>query len=324
MKVLKILTASAALALFSPLAMASDRSEWPSSLTLGTASQGGTYYIYGSSWANMVNQKLSLQIGAEISGGPVQNIAMVQAGSYDFGLVTTGPARQALKGQNPLLPGEKHEDVRVMFPMYQTALNIIALKKSGIGSVEDLEGRAVGVGPAGGTNQQYFPKLFELVGVDVTPREGGGGDQAGQVQDGLLDALAFGAGIPIAAFSQLEAQTEVNIFSFSPEQVDSIIDTYPEFSRSEIPAGAYASVPDGFPTVALWNFAITHKDMPESLVYEIVKTVMENNEELRGAHSSAAETLPENVKHNKMIPFHPGAVRWFEENGYDIPDHLEG
>ena len=41
-------------------------------------------------------------------------------------------------------------------------------------------------------------------------------------------------------------------------------------------------------------------------------------------YGTAEETLPENYIHNKFLPFHPGAVRWFEENGYEIPDELKG
>lgn len=64
--------------------------------------------------------------------------------------------------------------------------------------------------------------------------------------------------------------------------------------------------------------------MPESLVYEVTKTVMENQERMQQVHGSAKETLPQNLEHNALIPWHPGAVRWFEENGYDVPEDLRG
>lgn len=57
---------------------------------------------------------------------------------------------------------------------------------------------------------------FDALGLDVETRNAGAADQAGQVQDGLLDAFAFASGMPVSAFSQLEAQADVNIFSFSP------------------------------------------------------------------------------------------------------------
>jgi len=63
--------------------------------------------------------------------------------------------------------------------------------------------------------------------------------------------------------------------------------------------------------------------MPESLAYEITKLAMENSERMVQVHAAAKETLAENVLKNAVIPFHPGAVKWFEENGFTIPDGLK-
>lgn len=40
-----------------------DRTGWPRSFTVGTASQGGTYFTYGSGWANLVAEELGLSGG---------------------------------------------------------------------------------------------------------------------------------------------------------------------------------------------------------------------------------------------------------------------
>lgn len=322
----RMMPAITALALaFSTTAIGSeDRSDWPSSMTVGTASQGGTYYIYGSGWANLINQTLGTNIGAEITGGPVQNVSMVQLGEQQFGLVTLGPAREAIEGKSSILPGVEHDKVRALFPMYPTVFHISALESSGIANVDDLDGKRVGVGPAGGTNSVYFPRFFELLDHDVSILEGGAGDQTGQMQDGLLDAFAFGAGLPVSAVSQVEAQSAINLFSFNEQDIATIISQYPEISEAVIPAGTYSAVEEDIPTVAIWNFVVTSDELPESLAYEIVKTVMENNDAMLQVHRSAANTQPENYIYNTQIPFHPGAVRWFVENGFDIPDELEG
>jgi len=304
-------------------AFAEDRSDWPSSITVGTASQGGTYYIYGSGWANMVGEALGIPAGAEVTGGPVQNATLVQMGEHAFGMVTTGPLVAALEGKSVLAPGMSHDDVRAVFPMYQTTLQIIALKSSGIDSVDDLDGKTVGVGPAGGTADMYHPQLFKKLGLNVQTRNGGAADQAGQLQDGLIDAFAFAAGVPISAFNQLEAQADVNIFSYSPADIEKIIADYPELSAGTIPASVYSSLDEDISALSLWNFAITHKDMPESLVYGVTRTVMENHDRMLQIHGAARETLPENYKYNTIVPWHAGAVRWFEENGYEIPANLK-
>lgn len=308
----------------SPSMAADDQGDWPQSVTIGTGSQGATYYIYGSGWGNLVGERTGISFGAEVTGGPVQNVTMVQMGEHEFGMVTMGPAYQAWQGNSKLAPGVEHTDVRAVFPMYQTALQVIALKDSGIDSIDDLDGKTVGIGPAGGTGDLYFPQIFDKLGIEADTRNGGAADQAGQVQDGLLDAFAFASGIPVSAFSQLEAQADVNIFSFSPEESEQFLEDFPALSASSIPASAYQSLDEPTPAVSIWNFAITHKDMPEGLVYEVTKAVMEEHERMLKVHGSAKETLPENFSQNSFMPWHPGAVRWFEENGYDIPDDLEG
>jgi uncharacterized protein len=303
---------------------AQDRTGWPSSITVGTASQGGTYYIYGSGYANLVSEQLGINAGGEVTGGPVQNATLVQTGQHAFGMVTMGPALEAWEGRSQLAPGVKHDKLRAMFPMYQTPFHAIALARSNIKSVDDLNGRTVGVGPAGGTAATYWPVILETLGVTAKPQYGGASDQAGQLQDGLIHAFAFAAGIPISAFSEIMAQVDAVVFAPTKEQSEKIIEENPAMAPFTIPAGTYKGQTEPLDTVAMWNFFVTSSDVPESLVYEMTKIAMEQHDRMMKIHSTAEETRPENYIHNKFLPFHPGAVRWFEENGYEIPDELKG
>ncbi|BBI58810.1 hypothetical protein HSBAA_01160 [Vreelandella sulfidaeris] len=81
-----------------------DRSDWPDNFTVGTASQGGTYFVYGSGWANFIADELGVSGGGEVTGGPTQNLALVHTGDMAFGLTTMGPASDAIKGESPLAP----------------------------------------------------------------------------------------------------------------------------------------------------------------------------------------------------------------------------
>jgi len=301
-----------------------DRTGWPDSITVGTASQGGTYFIYGSGWANLVQEQLDINASAEVTGGPVQNATLVQTGDLDFGMVTMGPAYEAWIGESPLAPGLPHEDLRAMFPMYQTPFQCISLAGSDITGMSDLDGKVVGVGPAGGTPGTYWPRFFETLGVTVEARNGGASDLAGQLQDGLIDAFCFAAGIPISAFSQVEAQVDANIFSFNDEERATILEAYPSVAEFTVPANTYQSIEEADETVAMWNFAVTHADMPDTLVYHIMDTVLGQHDRMMEIHRAAARTVPENFVYNSFLPFHAGAVRWYEEHGHEIPDDLEG
>ncbi|MEI4469965.1 TAXI family TRAP transporter solute-binding subunit [Frigidibacter sp. MR17.24] len=304
-------------------AWAQDKSDWPSSLTIGTASQGGTYFIYGTGLAGMITQQLGLNASAEVTGGPIQNATLVETGDHQIGLLTMGPAYEAWTGKSELAPGVEHKSLRALFPMYQTPFEAVALKSSGIDDVAKMDGKRVSVGPAGGTAATYWPRFFEAIGVSPTVSYAGASDSTGQVKDGLIDAFSFAAGVPISAFSQIAAENDVNIFGFTEEQRAKILEAMPEVAAYDIPDTMYPGAP-AHGTVAMWNFAVASADMPDSLAYEITKMVMENNEAMVQIHAAAKETLPENADKDTFLPFHPGAVKYFEEKGIAIPDELKG
>ncbi len=319
-----VLAAALTLSFAAPPALAEDRSNWPTSFSVGTASQGGTYFVYGSGWTNLVSESLGIPGGAEVTAGPVQNAALVQTGDLELGMVTMGPAFDAINGESALAPGLKHDKIRAIFPMYKTAFHVMTLKNSGIESIDDIpDGATVGFGPVGGTPGTYWPRFFETFGKSVEARHGGAADLAGQLQDGLIDVYTWAAGMPFPAFSQVEAQTDVNFFGMTEEQAKQIAAEHP-VSLFTIPADTYPSQTEDHASVSMWNFAIARADLPEDFVYAVVDTVMSNNPKMLDIHKAAVETLPANYDKNQFIPWHPGAVRWFEENGFEIDPELKG
>ena len=315
----------AATALASTAAFAdahADREGWPESFTVGTASQGGTYFAYGSGWANLVAEELGLTGGGEVTGGPMQNMALVHTGDAQFGMTTMGPAAESIEGNNPIAPGLQMTNACAMFPMYQTPFSVTALSSSGIESIADIpNGARIGFGPAGSTSDTYFPRMMDELGVNYERRNGGWSDLGGQLQDGLLDVIAFAAGVPTPAVSQLEVQTDVNIIEFTEEEQAQILESFP-VAEFEIPADTYTTLEAPARSVAMWNFAIANCDLPASFVNAVVDTVMSDNDRMVGIHRAAASTIPENWdKNNGVLPWHPGAAAWFEENaGADIPE----
>jgi TRAP transporter TAXI family solute receptor len=302
---------------------AQDRAGWPRDLTVGTASQGGVYFVYGNGLAGYIGESLGINASGEVTGGPVQNVTLVQTKEHDIGLVTMGPMYEAWTGKSELAPGLEHTDVRALFPMYETPFQCVTMRASGIKSVGDLSGKRVSVGPAGGTPGTYWPRFLDSLGVKARVSNSGAADAASQLKDGLIDTFCFAAGLPIGAFSQLAAEADVVTFAFSDEEHAKILKAFPEVSNFTIPAGTYTVQKENQNSVAMWNFAVAHRDMPASLAYEITKLVMDNNARMVQIHAAARATLIENVGNNGFLPFHPGAVRYYDEKGVAIPAELK-
>jgi TRAP transporter TAXI family solute receptor len=300
-------------------AQEANRSDWPRNIVVATASPGGTYAVYGQGVASVISSALGVPASTQQTQGPLQNLVLVNKQRVNVGLTTLGPAFEAIQGEMEMDPGTKYEDVRALFPMYVTPFQAAALQRSGIVNVSDFDGKTVGTGPKGGTGGTYWERWFEALGLNVEVQNGPIGDQTSQLADGRLDAVATAAGLPMSAFSELEALQPSVIFGLSDEELETIQASVPYAQVVEIPAAAYSSISEPVKTLGMWNIAFASKDMPESLAYEITKAIFENHDALLATHGAAKETLLENVSNNLVMPYHPGAIRYFEENGVEVP-----
>jgi TRAP-type uncharacterized transport system substrate-binding protein len=55
---------------------------------------------------------------------------------------------------------------------------------------------------------------------------------------------------------------------------------------------------------------------------QLVKAVFENQPRLLKVQSAASDSVPQNADKNTVLPFHPGAVRYYREIAVNIPDSL--
>jgi uncharacterized protein len=296
--------------------------DYPKTVKIGTASQGGTYFIVGGGLASLLEQKLDITANVEVTGGPVHNMQLTQAGEQDIGMVTLGPAYEGFTGTGEWTGGNKMEDVRIVFPMYTTPIHWWALEESGVKNIEDIKGQRVGVGPAGGTSGTYVPLIHEVLGLDTDNVQAGASDMASQQMDGQLDIIGYAAGIPISAVSEIEVQRKINFFGIDGEMRDKVIEKFPYFFPFTIPADTYTTLDQDIETIAMFNFGIVRKDANQDFVYDLVKAYHENHDMLVKTHVSMEEAVEEAIKINKDVPLHPGAIKYYEEKGIELPESV--
>ena len=313
-KAVRVLALLAALLVF-PEATLPREPHWPASLTIGTASPGGTYYAYGEGLARILTRELGIPVAMRATEGPNQNILLLEAGEIELGFVTQGVALQAWNGTGAWTGGRQLRAMRAMFPMYDTPFQFMALQDSGIQSIANLAGRRVGVGPQGGTGGTYVPEFFKVLKIETSLVHGDWADLAAQVVDRRIDALAVAAGVPFPSFGEIERKTKVRYLSLSQGQILDLRLAMPELNASVVAAGSYPALRRHYPTVGLYNFAVAHRDLPDDLVYAIVEAVFANHERMIEFHPAAAETIPANFARNSFLPFHGGAGRWYHNRG---------
>ena len=296
--------------------------DWPKSLTLGTASPGGVYYVYGEELAKILTEKLGIPVNPFPTQGSIQNVKLLDSGGAQLGLITMSTGLEGWNGTGEWTKGARFRNIRALFPMYDNPFQAVVLQRSGITTLAQLDKKRIGVGPRAGNGATYGPGIFRIVGISPEMSYGSYNDMGTDLLAGHIDALLTLLGAPVPAIQSVDTKEPVTFLSLSAEQMEAIRKEWPEFGPAKIAAGTYRLMDKDYVTVGVPNFVIGRADLPDDLVYQLVKAVFENQPRLVKATSAASDTLPQNVVKDTFLQFHPGAARYYCEVGIKIPDVL--
>lgn len=291
-------------------------------LLLLSGAAGGVFSDYGPAVATLIGEKAAIDLDVQQTGGSNDNIRALGRGEADLGLVNMGPAFDAWEGRRPFEADGPQKGLRALFPMYETPFGLVALKARGVAKLADLRGRLVGVGPAGGPGEVFFRGLSKALGIEARIATGSPNELARRVLDGEIDAFWFGAGLPVGAFVKVLDEGDALVFGLTDEEVTAFRRAFAYFAPYEIPARIYKGQEAPLRTAAVWNFVLCGERLPEDVAYSVTKTALETAGALRKAVPAASGTAAANATTNSFLPFHPGAVRYYREQGIAIPPAL--
>ena len=98
--------------------------------------------------------------------------------------------------------------------------------------------------------------------------------------------------MPFPSFIELEAKDKVRYVAFTANEIAALRLAMPELTPSRIPAGTYPSLLRSYQTLGLFNFAVAHAQLPDDLVYHVVRAVFENQEEMMEAMPPRRRPFP--------------------------------
>ena len=285
-------------------------------VTLMTAGDGSAFMPYGRGIAAFLAAN-GINIEVKKSAGSNENLSAVEASPTTIGTVFMGSAYDAINGTG-WAAGRKHERLRALFPMYETSFQVATLRKSGIRSLADLDGKKVGVGPAKGPAEVFFRAAAEIAQVRPIIVNGDPAALTKLVISGEIDALWQGAVVPIPSLSEVANQVDAVIFGLSDAEVAAMLRTFPQLSAATVPPGAYRGQTAEIRSVSAWNFVVANIDLPAETAYAITKAVLSAIDPKSEIYPTAAGTLVTNAVVNRIMPFHPGAARFYAEAGIKL------
>jgi hypothetical protein len=295
----------------------------PKFATIGTGGVTGVYYPAGGAISRMVNAKsdvYNVRASVESTGGSVFNVNAVVNGDLEFGIVQSDRQYQAINGMAEW-EGKATSTLRSVFSLHPETITLIASVDSGIQSIEDLRGKRVNIGnPGSGQLQNSIDVLgaFGMSEADVVAEQVGAVEAPGLLQDGRIDAFFYTVGHPNGNITEATSgRTRVRIVDISGGPISALVAEMPYYAPAVIPARLYpqAQNQSDITSVGVKATLVTDASVDEEIVYAVTKEVFENLDAFKALHPALQVLTTENMLQGISAPFHPGAVRYFEEAG---------
>ncbi len=299
------------------------RAQTAAPLAFATAGPGSAFLAFGNAAAPVAAAQAGLRLDIRQTKGSNENAALVSRGEVAFATLNLGPGFDAWNGRGPFA-GQALRGMRAVVPMYETPFHTIALARSNVATLRDLEGKRVGVGPAGGPGEVFFKGITEALGIRAEIVNGDPDALARRVGAGEIDAFWYGSGLPSPPFKSLAEGAETRVIGFTPEEAEAFRRSFAYFAPYTIPAGTYRGQKEPLRSLAVWNFVVAHEGVPADIVRALAKALIEHRDAVVAAFPTAAAMDARNLSANTFMPFHPGAVRYFTEAGIAVPDALKG
>jgi TRAP transporter TAXI family solute receptor len=310
----------AALALLASGAMAQDggRIISKTSISLGTATPGGGFPLYGGAFAEVMNEAdPSIAILPRNTKGSAENIPLLEAGELDIALVAGEPAYEAFMGI-----GRPRTNLKILTAIYSNPGMFVVRADSPYKTIRDLVGKPVAFGAKGSGLPILSRYLLDGLGL-VQDKDFGAvyldhaGDGPAMVEDGRVAAL-WGAGLGWPGFAAVaNGPGGARFIAPDADEIARIQAKHNFLKAMTVPAGSYPNQSAPIRSLGSWSYVLVRPTLDDDLAYRLART-------LHGAEAALASRLPqarETTAENTVAAapsidlIHPGVLRYLREIG---------
>ncbi len=298
-------------------------------LRFGTGGSDGSYFPVGTVIAKAINERSASQhkdnplvVVPQRSSGSVLNILDIDRGLLELGLAQADVISLAYLGKGQFKGNEMAGNLTTIGTLFQESVHLVVDADSDIQSVADLAGKRVAIDELGSGTQVDAELILAAAGLapaDIKPVYLKPVDAIERMRYDMLDAIFIVSAHPVSGVERLVKDGIGRVVPMNEELIQSIVDEYQYFSAQNIPEGIYSNS-QSIRTLSVSAQIVVRADVPTDAVYEITRTLWSDStlQSLAAAHPRCINLTVEKALQGVGIPLHPGALRFYSEQGVDV------
>ena len=285
---------------------------------LGTATPGGGFPVYGSAFAETINQfDASLDVRPQNTKGSTENVPLLEAGKLDLALVQGEVAHEYFSHA-----GASRAKLKIITAMYSTPGMFVVRADSPYRNIRDLVGKPVAFGARGSGLVILARYVLDGIGLDQD-RDfkaiylNAAGDGPAMVNDGRAAAL-WGGGLGWPGFETV-AKSPIGARFIAPtaDEIETILVKYSFLRRLTVPANSYPGQNSAISSLGSWSFVLARSTLSDDVAYRLARSLHRGESALQARQIQARETTAVNTiaAAPNIDLIHPGVLRYFHEIG---------
>jgi TRAP transporter TAXI family solute receptor len=296
---------------------ASNAQAEPRVVTLGTATPGGGFPVYGQAVAETINAvDQSLRVETRNTKGSTENVPMLEAGQLDIALVQGEVAHEVLSGV-----GRPPANLRIITAMYATPGMFVVRADSPYRTIADLKGKPVAFGARGSGLVVLARYVLDGLGLDrdrdfqpIFLDQAGDGPK--MVMDGRAAAL-WGGGTGWPGFTAVANGPQgARFIAPGASGLRAIESKHPFLKSLTVPAGSYPGQSEPIQSVGSWSFIMAAPTLPDDVAYRLASALHRGEADLAKRLPQARETTAANTAAAAQPALiHPGVLKYLREIG---------
>jgi TRAP transporter TAXI family solute receptor len=292
-------------------------------LQWASSSLGSTGYVIVSVLAATANKFTDTRNASMSTSGASENMLLINDGIVDFGQTSSADYPPAYAGTGQF----EGDPLKVwqLFAYTAWQLSPMVRSDSGITSISELVGRRVMPAMGGGTTHNMWRDILAAAGISedqVDWSHGSWSETYDAMKKNAVDVIPvlLTNGRPSGRVTELEASgVDMTVLDIPDEVFAAVQSSNPGILKTNMTPDDTSSKFVKKPTnmVTLGGILGVNPNVSEDVVYDIVKSIMENTDYVHSKGSEVADISPEFGVNNLMtgFPVHPGAARYFQEAG---------
>lgn len=294
-------------------------------LSFGGSSTGGMLYYLAGAFTTTVSPLVEgVNITNVTTGASVDNAIRIARDELDLAFTYSSLVYEAATGtgnfaEEPLK--SMASNIMGVCKAYDSDFYIVALAKSGIKTLEDLNGKTVSLGSPGSGTQYVADMVMDAFGIDCNRVYLSFGDTATAMKEGSIDAVAM-CGSPASGVTELAETEDCVLIPFTDEQIAKLKEVSPFFYADKMPASRYRGMTEDVQVPHFRSYWIVNRNLDADVLYRILEQTFKPEvlEELKAGHNNWSYVAEDTEAFEALgLEIHPGAKKFFEEHADEVP-----